>query len=120
MRSNSCNNLAIFLISFSLVACSGEVQEQPVYNNSSGYYYHQPGYAPQPVPYYQPQPQPYVEPGSRYYSNPYAIPPSQYYNYYDHDYYYAAPNYYGTSESYHQELLEKQKEKAASVTDDKQ
>ncbi len=49
------------------------------------YYYAQPAYAqpayPQPIP------------GSRFYSNPYALPPSNYYPYYDADQYYVPPYY---------------------------
>ncbi len=37
----------------------------------------------------------YPTPGSRYYSNPYAIPASPYYPQYDADQYYVPPAYYG-------------------------
>ena len=70
-------------------------------------YYQPPGYPPQqnyqqqgypaqyptqaPSYYYPPQ----VPPGSRFYSNPYAIPPSNYnYPYYDGDQYYVPPTSY--------------------------
>jgi hypothetical protein len=65
------------------------------------------GYAPQPQPQYYAPPQPqYAQPpyraqpyqqqgGSRFYSNPYDVPPSQYYNQpYDADQYYVPPSYY--------------------------
>ncbi len=69
------------------------------------YYYRQPayppqGYAPQQQPYYYPpQQQPYYAPqqpppGSRFYSNPYAIPPTSEYPYYDADQYYVPPTSY--------------------------
>jgi hypothetical protein len=79
------------------------------------YYYRQQQYPPQgyaPPPqqpyYYQPQQQPYPPqgygqpypqgaPGSRFYSNPYAIPPSPQYPQYDTDQYYVPPtSYYNT------------------------
>lgn len=61
-------------------------QPQPYYQQAPQGYY-----APQPQPYYQPQ----VVPASRFYSNPYAIPPAnQAPQYYDSDQYYAAPTYY--------------------------
>lgn len=78
--------------------------QNPAYNNAPGYYYHQPGYAPQPVPapapYYQQQQQyQQVPPGSRYYSNPYDIPPAgNGYNYYDADQYYVPPTRYNNNE----------------------
>lgn len=53
--------------------------------------YQQPNYQPQPYPQ-SGYPQQYG--GSRYYNDPYAIPPSQYYPRYDSDQYYAPPNYY--------------------------
>lgn len=74
-----------------------------------GYYQQAPqGYYAAPQPYYQQVPsgyyvqQPYpaqypqqVAPASRFYSNPYAIPPSnQAPQYYDSDQYYTAPTYY--------------------------
>jgi hypothetical protein len=49
------------------------------------YYYPQPSYA---QPGY-----PQMVPGSRFYSNPYAVPPSNYYSYYDADQYYVPPYY---------------------------
>lgn len=73
------------------------------------YYYRQPMYpqaAPQQYypqqqqnPYQQPGYQQQVPPGSRYYSNPYAIPPSGgYYPQYDGDQYYVPPAYYNNVE----------------------
>ncbi|OFW80280.1 MAG: hypothetical protein A2887_06080 [Alphaproteobacteria bacterium RIFCSPLOWO2_01_FULL_40_26] len=54
--------------------------------------YQQPPY-PQ-VPYQHPYSgSPYTTPGSRFYSNPYAIPPSPYYPQYDADQYYVPPAY---------------------------
>ncbi|MES2961773.1 MAG: hypothetical protein V4694_05255 [Pseudomonadota bacterium] len=55
----------------------------PQYQQPSPYYYQQ-----QPT-YYQPYQQ--VTPGSRFYSNPYAIPPSTQSQYYDSDQYYVPP-----------------------------
>ncbi len=109
-----------YLIGFSylffLFACISESDLQPdnpsVRQNQNPYYqnqqpiYQQPYQTPQTLPnYYQGvpsyyyQPQPYQQQnqtgGSRFYSNPYAIPPSnQYPNYYDSDQYYVPPNYY--------------------------
>lgn len=55
---------------------------------------YQQGYAPQP--YGVPQGYAPAQPGSRFYSNPYAMPPGGgYYNYYDSDQYYVPPTYYG-------------------------
>ena len=66
----------------------------------------QPQYVPQPPQYY-PQTygsvvpyQVYPNAGSRFYSNPYAIPPSPYYSQYDVDQYYVPPTYsYGMEQS---------------------
>lgn len=65
------------------------------------YYYRQPTYP----SYYQAQP--YRQNayqgdygGSRYYSNPYAMPPQQNYPYYDGDQYYVPPTYYNNAEPY--------------------
>ena len=61
--------------------------------------YQKPYYQQNPY-YHTPQPQyrsPYqrgVVPGSRFYSNPYAIPPSNQYPQYDADQYYVPPTYY--------------------------
>ena len=62
----------------------------------------------QPNPYYHQVPPPvmrqgyndgyYYPPNSRYYSNPYALPPRGGYPYYDADQYYVPPNSYGTSD----------------------
>lgn len=74
------------------------------------YYYHQPNYSQQQyqqqqAPYYYPQQSPYYYPapqnynpygnvgGSRFYSNPYAIPPANQYPNYDADQYYVPPSY---------------------------
>jgi hypothetical protein len=81
----------------------------------------QPSYPQTPPNYPQPQPMPYSAPyqaqyyppsyasppyqvypnaGSRFYSNPYAIPPSPYYQQYDADQYYVPPTYsYGMEQS---------------------
>ncbi len=87
---------------------------QPAYSNyqypPQPQFYQQPYYVPlqqyqQPNPYYyQPYPpqnyQPQVVPGSRFYSNPYAIPPSTRYPNYDADQYYVPPTQYkNTSEA---------------------
>ena len=77
--------------------------------------YQQPQQPPQYPPQYQPQPQQqyypqtygtvspyqvYPNAGSRFYSNPYAIPPSPYYPQYDVDQYYVPPTYsYGMEQS---------------------
>lgn len=66
--------------------------------------------APQPYPQYPQQYYPptygsapyqvYPNAGSRFYSNPYAIPPSPYYPQYDVDQYYVPPTYsYGMEQS---------------------
>jgi len=66
----------------------------------------QPQYqAPYPAQYYPPSYasapyQVYPNAGSRFYSNPYAIPPSPYYQQYDADQYYVPPTYsYGMEQS---------------------
>lgn len=57
--------------------------------------YQQTPYQQQMPQYYQPYvPPTYAVPASRYYSNPYAIPPSTVYQRYDADQYYVPPNYY--------------------------
>lgn len=60
------------------------------------------------MPYQQPQQHQYAppvyqapQPGSRFYSNPYAIPPSPYYPNYDADQYYVPPAYYNGLEATH-------------------
>lgn len=81
-----------------------------VRQNPNPYYYQQPQYQPpqyqqQPSYYYPPQQQ-YQQPyqpyggaaGSRFYSNPYAIPPSPQYQQYDADQYYVPPTYYNNVE----------------------
>ena len=70
----------------------GYVPAQPRYQQQQPYYQQQ-------QPYYQQQQyrSPYqqnVVPGSRFYSNPYAIPPSTQYPQYDADQYYVPPTYY--------------------------
>ena len=51
-----------------------------------------------PNPYYGQPYGGYQQPSSRYYSNPYTIPPrNNQYPYYDGDQYYVPPTYYGTS-----------------------
>lgn len=65
-------------------------QYNPQYNQYQPVPVYQAPVYPQPVPAYQ-QPQG----GSRYYTNPYAIPPSPgYYQRYDVDQYYVPPMYY--------------------------
>ncbi len=61
---------------------------------SSGYYYRQPTYT---APYTQPYPMQYAPPASRLYDNPYAMPPANYYPYYEADRYYVPPSYYGVN-----------------------
>ena len=68
--------------------------------------YYQQGYAPAPQQQYQQQYNPYQDvpyptqavPRSRTYANPYAIPPSSQYPYYDADQYYVPPTYYGNED----------------------
>lgn len=71
----------------------------PVRRVAPDYYYRQRAYnPPQQQQYGSPPPSPYyggnVAPGSRFYSNPYAIPPTTQYPYYDADQYYVPPTYY--------------------------
>jgi hypothetical protein len=79
----------------------------------TNYYYQQPqvpnSYQQRQPYYYQQQqqqyaPQNYGVPASRYYSNPYAIPPSNSYQRYDADQYYVPPNYYQNIESPQQQI----------------
>jgi hypothetical protein len=65
----------------------------PQGNYPQGNYPSNQGYQP-PQQYGSPY-QVYPAPGSRYYSNPYAIPASPYYPQYDADQYYVPPAYYG-------------------------
>lgn len=61
-----------------------------------------------------------IPPASRFYSNPYSIPPTNYpYQYYDSDYHYVPPTYYGSEgESiYNKDEIE---EMFGNVTSDKQ
>ena len=75
---------------------------QNPYANSNGQAPRRDGY------YYAPSPQQngqqpynqYQTPASRYYSNPYANPPQNYYPYYDGDQYYAPPASYGSTDYY--------------------
>lgn len=102
--------LTLSAICFSLLAsaCSRDVEVTPInpIQNQQQYYRPQQQYQPQqyappqyqpPSPYYyQQQPtyyQPYQQyaPQSRFYSNPYAIPPSTQNQYYDSDQYYVPP-----------------------------
>ncbi|MES2677716.1 MAG: hypothetical protein V4612_05325 [Pseudomonadota bacterium] len=100
-------NLILAILIVGLFGCaSGSNQNaqnsQPSYNQ----YQQQPQYAPAPARqdgYYYNQQQPaytnspyqYQQPASRYYSNPYAMPPQNQYPYYDGDQYYVPPTYYG-------------------------
>ena len=70
-------------------------QQQPQMYASPPPVYQQPVYA--PPPNYPPQYQ--GGGGSRYYSNPYAMPPSTYYQRYDGDQYYVPPTYYNNVET---------------------
>ena len=76
---------------------------QASYQQPASYYPQQQQYQ-VPAPYYQPpqqyQQQPYYAPqgGSRFYSNPYAIPASNYYPNYDADQYYVPPAYIQNNE----------------------
>lgn len=115
----------LVLLCLLLSGCSGDNEinntgydsitrpQSPTYT-PPGYYYHQPGYPPRPVPaptsapYYQQQQQnPYQQgysqtaPGSRYYANPYDIPPAgnSGYNQYDADQYYVPPTRYNNNET---------------------
>ncbi|MFT6333207.1 MAG: hypothetical protein ACJAW3_001564 [Lentimonas sp.] len=70
--------------------------QQPSYNNyqnqhNSGQYY---GNQPQQQQPYYGSPYQYNQPSSRYYSNPYALPPRNSQQYYDGDQYYVAPSGY--------------------------
>lgn len=65
------------------------------YNNQGGQPYPPQNYQYQQPPQYGSPYQVYPAPGSRYYSNPYAIPASPYYPQYDADQYYVPPAYYG-------------------------
>lgn len=69
------------------------------YQQQPAPYYYPPQQQQQPA-YYQPAPR-YQQPqgGSRYYSNPYAIPPSSQYPNYDADQYYVPPTYYNNIET---------------------
>lgn len=96
---------SVILILTTLFACATDNNKSanPTYNQ----YQQQPQYAPSPTRqdgyYYSPSGQPayssspyqYQQPASRYYSNPYAMPPQNQYPYYDGDQYYVPPTYYG-------------------------
>ena len=89
-------------------------RQPQTYSSPQGYtsppasYYQQQQQYQGPAPYYQPpqqyQQQPYYTPkgGSRFYSNPYAIPASNYYPNYDADQYYVPPAYIQNNEPLHQ------------------
>lgn len=73
--------------------------QQPSYPPQQQYYQQQGGYPAQnPGGYYQPYTN-QAPPSSRFYSNPYAIPPSNNYPYYDGDQYYVPPNAYQNIET---------------------
>lgn len=100
--------LGIYFL-FLTTACEREVTVNHVNPVRGSYRPHStPAYrqAPPPPYYYQAQPQPYpyygqANAGSRFYSNPYAIPPSAstQYQYYDADQYYVPPTYQNNVES---------------------
>lgn len=123
MRLKNLSKRAIYFFAFCfllpLSACKIVPKEDDdqvrnsinVRQNPNPYYYQQqqyqpPQYQPQPYYYYPPQPQykqpyqqqPYGGAGSRFYSNPYAIPPSPQYQQYDADQYYVPPTYYNNVE----------------------
>jgi hypothetical protein len=82
-----------------------QYQPQPYQPQAYQPVYQPPMYQPQyqqmpPQSYYYQQQPTYYPPqgGSRYYSNPYAIPPSSRYPYYDSDQYYVPPTYYNNLE----------------------
>jgi hypothetical protein len=77
------------------VSASDDYQPQPQYAPQPQYV-PQPQYAPYPVQPYSN----YQAPGSRFYANPYEVPPSPQYNQpYDSDQYYVPPsNYYNQGE----------------------
>ncbi len=99
-------NVLFALILSSLFSCSASNDQvnspRPVYTNP---YQQQQQYQPQGLPqdgyYYSPKspyqssPYQYQQPASRYYSNPYAMPPQNQYPYYDGDQYYVPPTSYG-------------------------
>lgn len=100
--------LIFFIMSFFCFACSsGSSNNQAVqpnsFNNLNPQY--QPQYAPPPrqdgyyysQPYYNGGYQYQYQPASRYYNNPYAVPPQNQYPYYDGDQYYVPPTSYGTN-----------------------
>lgn len=92
----------IIFLAFILSSCSGgsnNNQPSPIYIQQ------QPSYGqPTPAPggyygggggQYYGSPYQYTQPASRYYSNPYALPPRNVYPYYDVDQYYVPPTSYG-------------------------
>ncbi|MES2961771.1 MAG: hypothetical protein V4694_05245 [Pseudomonadota bacterium] len=95
----------IFLFSCAEVPVNNSITTD--YPNGQQPYYH---YSPQT---YYPQ----IAPGSKVYSNPYAIPPREYYPYGDFDQYYVMPSGYDSSEP--DQTLE-EREKSAQMINDKQ
>ncbi len=94
-------------------------QGAPIRRVSPDYYYRQPSYAP-PQRYAPPPQNSYygggnVTPGSRFYSNPYAIPPSTQYPYYDADQYYVPPTYYRNIEQDQRSPAQVQQDSGAGV-----
>jgi hypothetical protein len=76
-----------------------QYQQQPQYQQPPQYQPQPPQYYPQTYGTVAPY-QVYPNAGSRFYSNPYAIPPSPYYPQYDVDQYYVPPTYsYGMEQS---------------------
>ena len=87
-------------------AMGGAMQQGGIPAQYPPQYQPQQQYQPQPQQQYYPQTygsapyQVYPNAGSRFYSNPYAIPPSPYYPQYDVDQYYVPPTYsYGMEQS---------------------
>jgi len=115
------------ILSFGICCCfilnscrgSGFLKKDDVGAQSLQRQYYPQQYQQQPY-YYSPYSQ--VAPGSRSYSNPYAIPPSQYYQNYDVDTYYTPPSYYrGVEPQYNaEEVYKKDRERSSNVTNDKQ
>jgi hypothetical protein len=76
-----------------------QYQQRPQYQQPPQYQPQPPQYYPQTYGTVAPY-QVYPNAGSRFYSNPYAIPPSPYYPQYDVDQYYVPPTYsYGMEQS---------------------
>lgn len=118
IKPQNVKNIFICLLLLFIFSCAGNNSQEEraslkeVYNQNdpTNSYYQAPSavqqYQQQYPQYQRPyqqqqyyQPQPYIPPtysvpASRYYSNPYAIPPSNSYQRYDADQYYVPPNYY--------------------------